>query len=74
MQTNCLAKAKLVLNKKINCYKLVIAFTHSKSFTQREASYVSGDLPAENLEKEVTRCLQLAESVLRTTNIQFVEE
>jgi len=73
MFTNCVAKAKLTYNKKINCYKLLIAFTHKQKFTQRDCAYVSGDITAETLQKDLQVVLNNAEKTLRTNNIVFVE-
>ena len=60
MLTNCIAKAKLVYNKKVKAYKLVVAFNAHKTITpagkvkyafptQAKCAYVSGDLLAKNL-------------------------
>lgn len=83
MFTNCIAYAKLVYNKKINAYKVQIAFNVHKQLVgtnikhkfpvQAKCNYVSGDLLAENLEAEVQRTVANAQQHLRTTNIVFVE-
>lgn len=84
MITNCVAKAKLVFNKKVNAYKLVIAFNAHKSInkagevkynfpTQSKCNYVSGDLLAESLQKDLAVALTSAQKTLRTTHIEFVE-
>jgi hypothetical protein len=73
MFTNCVAKAKLTFNKKLKCYKLLVAFTHNNKFSQKDCAYVSGDLLAETLDTDLVRVLQTAKSVLRTNNIQIVE-
>ena len=81
---NTVAKAKLVFNKKLQCYKLVVAFNAHKSFdaagnvkynfpTQAKCGYVSGDLPAETLATDLQRVLLNAQQTLRTTDIQFVD-
>jgi hypothetical protein len=83
MLTNCIAYAKLVYNKKINAYKMQIAFNVHKKLVgtvykhsfpvQKQCNYVSGDLLAENLQEEVARCIVTAQKTLRTNNIVFVD-
>jgi hypothetical protein len=83
MLTNCIAYAKLVYNKKLNAYKMQIAFNVHKKLVgdvykysfpvQKQCNYVSGDLLAENLQTEVQRTIITAQKSLRTNNIVFVE-
>ena len=83
MFTQCIAYAKLVYNKKINAYKVQIAFNVHKELVgtnykykfpvQSKCNYVSGDLLAENLQEEVARTIATAQKTLRTNNIVFVE-
>ena len=83
MFTNCIAYAKLVYNKKLNAYKMQIAFNVHKKLVgdevkyvfpvQKQCNYVSGDLLAENLQAEVARTIVTAQKQLRTNNIVFVE-
>jgi len=83
MLTNCVAYAKLVYNKKLNAYKMQIAFNVHKRLVgtvykhsfpvQKQCNYVSGDLLAENLQEEVARTIATAQKTLRTNNIVFVE-
>jgi hypothetical protein len=74
MFTNCIARAKLHYNKKLKCYKLLVAFCNANdSITQRNSAFVSGDLPAETIATDLQRVLLTAEKTLRTSNIVFVE-
>jgi len=83
MLTNCVAYAKLVYNKKLNAYKMQIAFNVHKKLVgtsykysfpvQKQCNYVSGDLLAENLQTEVQRTIITAQKSLRTNNIVFVD-
>ena len=83
MLTNCIAYAKLVYNKKLNAYKMQIAFNVHKELVgtnykfkfpvQAKCNYVSGDLLVENLQNEVQRTVASAQQSLRTTNIVFVD-
>jgi hypothetical protein len=74
MFTQCVAKAKLHFNKKLNTYKLIVAFVNNnESITQRNASFVSGDLCAETLATDLQRVIVTAQQTLRTNNIVIVE-
>jgi len=84
MFTNCVAKAKLVFNKKVKAYKLIVAFNAHKTIkpngtvkysfpTQAKCAYVSGDLLAENLQAELTKVLPSVYAQLRTNSVEFVE-
>lgn len=75
---NTLAKAKLVHNKKLNLYKLVVAFnvTQKNEVTQKlifpvqkKCAFVSGDIAI----NEVFNALQQAKKALRTNNIVIVD-
>jgi hypothetical protein len=83
MFTNCIAYAKLVYNKKLNSYKMQIAFNVHKQLVgttvkhkfpvQAKCNYVSGDLLAENLQQEVANTVAFAQRTLRTTQIVIVD-
>jgi len=83
MFTQCIAYAKLVYNKKLNAYKVQIAFNVHKKLVgtsykysfpvQSKCNYVSGDLLAEDLQNEVQRTVAYAQQNLRTTQIVFVD-
>jgi hypothetical protein len=84
MLTQCIAKAKLVFNKKLKSYKLVVAFNAHKTIkpngdvkyafpTQAKCAYVSGDLLAENLQAELANVLPNVYKALRTNSVEFVE-
>ena len=87
MLTQCIAKAKLVYNKKLQSYKLVVAFNAHKrivkkgtteeikySFpTQAKCAYVSGDLLANNLQNELASVMPHVYKTLRTNSVEFVE-
>jgi len=79
MQTNCLARAKLIYNNK-NCYKLIIAFNVTQRNkngdfifpTQKKCAYVSGDINYATLQSDLTRIVATAKLILRTNNIEIV--
>jgi hypothetical protein len=84
MLTQCVAKAKLVFNKKLKSYKLVVAFNAHKTIkpngdvkyafpTQAKCAYVSGDLLADNLQNELATVLPSVYKALRTNSVEFVE-
>lgn len=87
MLTNCVARAKLVFNKKLQSYKLVVAFNTHKTIkkigntevvkynfpTQAKCAYVSGDLLADNLQAELATVLPNVYKTLRTNSVEFVE-
>ena len=84
MLTQCVAKAKLVFNKKLKSYKLVVAFNAHKTIkpngdvkyafpTQAKCAYVSGDLLAENLQNELASVLPNVYKAIRTNSVEFVE-
>ena len=87
MLTNCIAKAKLVYNKRLQSYKLVVAFNAHKRIvkkgttevvkyafpTQAKCAYVSGDLLAKNLQAELANVMPNVYKTLRTNTVEFVE-
>ena len=76
MQTNCVANAKIVVNKKLQTLRLLVTFdTASGRVSVLNAAYVSGDICSkydDNLQMYVEREVAKAEAALRTNNIQFV--
>ena len=79
---NTLALAKLVYNNKLDTYKVVIAFNVHKVIkkdkvkynfpVQAKCNFVSGDISAKELQKDLKRVLTTAHASLRTDCIQFV--
>jgi len=84
---NTLAKAKLVFNKRLQSYKLVVAFNvHTTTRedkdgnekvvhlfpVQSKCAYVSGDLLKSNIKNELAVALKHAKATARTDNIVFV--
>ena len=75
---NTVAKAKLVQNKKLGLYKLVVAFNVTRRHpitdklifpAQKQCAYVSGDISI----NEAFNVLEQAKAALRTNNILIVE-
>ncbi len=81
MLHNTLAKARLQFNKKLELYKVLVAFNVTETNkngkfkfpTHKKCNYVSGDLNYETLQKDVENTVANAKKVLRTNNIVFVE-
>jgi hypothetical protein len=75
MQTSCTALAKLVVNKRLNTYRIVFTFDQHNKITVRNAALVTGDICGveyEHAEVEIARAIQKARAVLRTDNIQML--
>jgi hypothetical protein len=84
MQTNCVAIAKIVQNKKLNTLRILITFDKTKkdikgnvTVTVQNAAFKSGDICSVTDNKEykqmaIKKTLQVAQQQLRTNNIQFV--
>jgi hypothetical protein len=76
--TNTQAKAKLVHNKKLGLYRLVVAFNVTRRHpitdklifpVQKQCDFVSGDITT----ADVFNVLRQAETALRTNNIVIVD-
>lgn len=76
MQTPCTALAKLVINKRLDTYRLVFTFDKHNKITVRNAALVTGDLCATDYadaETIIAQAVQNAKAVLRTNNIVLVD-
>ena len=76
MQTNCTCLAKVVINKRLNTFRIVFSFDQYNRITVRNAALVTGDICAinyENAPAEIAKAVQAAKAQLRTNNVQFVE-
>lgn len=75
MQTDCLALAKIVQNKKLGTLRLLVTFdTTAGKVTVLNAAYKSGDfcnIGNANTQVYVEKELARAREVLRTNNIVF---
>ena len=75
MQTNCTCLAKIVINKKLNTYRIVFSFDQHNRITVKNAALVTGDICSTdyvNASVELTKALQAAKATLRTNNIQLI--
>jgi len=84
MLTQSIAKAKLVINKNLKTYKLVVSINAHKTIkpdgsvkyafpTQAKCAYVSGDISAKTLQADLAKMLPTVYSTLRTNSVEFVE-
>lgn len=78
MDTNTLALAKVVVNKKLNMFRLLVTFdTANYKVTTLNAAFNSGDLVSVNANPEyitaqINRALTQAQMQLRTNNIVLI--
>ena len=75
MQTNCTCLAKLVVNKKINTYRIVFSFDAHNRITVKNAVLVTGDICSTdyaNAQEEIAKAIQKAKAQLSTNNIQLI--
>ena len=84
MQTNTLAYAKVVVNKRLNMLRLHVTFDSTKRdkndniiITANNAAYISGDLcsacaNADTIKYSIAYALKCASMQLRTNNILLV--
>ena len=79
MQTNTLAFAKVVVNKRLNMLRLIATFdTVSGRVTVLNAAFKSGDLcdkdaDEETVQHEVMKALRRARHEMRTDNILVIQ-
>ena len=78
MQTNCLALAKVTVNKKLNTLRIVFSFDTYNKITVRNAAYVTGDIFCgvnyENADAEIAKAVEAAKLLLSTDNIVVVRK
>lgn len=72
MQTNCTALAKLVVNKRLQTFRIVFSFDTHNKITVRNAALVTGDIcdvADDNANVYIAQAINKAKAVLRTDNI-----
>ena len=72
------AIAKIVQNKKLNTLRLLVTFNDTDKITQRNASYVSGDIcnitdNKDYIAHSINNAINNAKAVLRTDNIVIID-
>jgi len=76
MQTNCVALAKVTVNKRLNTFRIVFSFDKHNKITVRNAALVTGDICSTDYvhaDLEIEKALHKAKAVLRTNNIVVVD-
>ena len=74
MQTNCTAFAKVVVNKRLQTYRVLFSFDIYNKITVHNAVLVTGDIcdiDNENANMYIDKAIIDAKNVLRTDNIVF---
>ena len=72
MQTNCTALAKLIVNKRLQTFRIVFSFDAHNRITVRNAVLVTGDIcdvADSNANVYIAQAINKAKAVLRTNNI-----
>lgn len=76
MQTACTVLAKVVVNKKLNTYRILFTFDKHNKITVRNAALVTGDICATdyaNASVELTKAIQNGMQTLRCSNVAIVD-
>jgi hypothetical protein len=76
MQTNCTVLAKVVVNKKLNTYRILFSFDKHNKITVRNAVLQTGDVCSvtyANAQEEITKQITNAMQTLRCANVALVE-
>ena len=76
MQTNCVALAKVTVNKRLNTFRIVFSFDQHNRITVRNAALVTGDICSTNYahaDLEIAKAIQTAKATLRTNNVVIVD-
>ena len=76
MQTNCTVLAKVVVNKRLNTYRVIFSFDAHNRVTVKNAVLVTGDICGveySNAQTEVLLAMQKGMQDLRCANVQIVE-
>ena len=76
MQTNCTVLAKVVVNKKLNTFRVIFSFDKYNRITVRNAVLATGDICSTDYvfaEEEVNKAITNAVNTLRCANAQIVD-
>ncbi len=76
MQTNCTCLAKVVINKRLQTFRIVFSFDQHNRVTVKNAALVTGDICATdyaNAPVELAKAINAAKATLRTNNIILVD-
>ena len=76
MQTNCTVLAKVVVNKKLNTYRVLFTFDAHNRITVRNAVLVTGDVCSTDYVHaglELAKVINNAKQTLRCANVAIVD-
>ena len=76
MQTNCTVLAKVVINKRLNTFRIVFSFDKYNKITVRNAALVTGDICSTDYvyaQEELTKAIQNGMQQLRCANVAVVD-
>ncbi len=76
MQTNCTVLAKVVVNKRLQTYRVIFSFDAHNRITVKNAVLVTGDICSTNYanaEYEVNKAITNAMQTLRCANVQILD-
>lgn len=76
MQTNCTVLAKVVVNKRLQTYRVIFSFDAYNRITVKNAALVTGDVCSTdyvNAEAEVNKAIINGMQALRCANVQIVD-
>jgi hypothetical protein len=76
MQTNCTVLAKVVVNKRLQTYRIIFTFDAHNKITVRNAALVTGDICSTDYvyaQEELTKALQNGMQQLRCANVALVD-
>jgi len=76
MQTNCTVLAKVVVNKRLNTYRVIFSFDKHNVVTVKNAVLVTGDICSTdyvNAQAEVLKSINTAMQTLRCANVQIID-
>ena len=76
MQTNCTVLAKVIVNKRLNTYRVLFSFDKHNVVTVRNAVLVTGDICTTdyvNASEELTKVIQAGARQLRCANVAIMQ-
>ena len=76
MQTNCTVLAKVVVNKRLNTYRVLFTFDAHNRITVRNAVLQTGDICSTDYAQasvELTKAIQKGARDLRCANVAIVD-
>ena len=76
MQTNCTVIAKVVVNKRLQTYRVIFSFDAHNRITVKNAVLATGDVCSTDYvyaQEELTKVIQQGMQQLRCNNVQILD-